>query len=211
MTNEEYMELWRARPASIPALLAAFDLAAWQLARKFEYLSGMDAAGLANDARVRALAAFDEFDPDRERAALFPFVYQRMRWHLMGVTKDESLTVHMPRKEWAGKRPSSALSLSDPKPGRKVRGLASSDSHPLDELIKQEEVRDLKRALRQLKPRLRQVLWKRAQGETLEAVGQKLGISRERARQLEVEGLHAIRRCLGLVPAIRRRRGGETP
>ena len=211
MTDEDYLALWRALPASIPALLAAMDSAVWQLARKFEYLSGLDAAGLANDARARAVTAFDEFDPDRERASLFPFVYQRMRWHLMGVTKDESLTVRVPRKLWAIERPKAGLSLSDPKPGRKVRGIQSENKHPLEAVIQRQELRAAKRALRQLKPRLAHVLVERAKGRKLEAIAVGLNLSRERVRQLEVEALTEIRRLLGVVPAKRSRRGRETP
>lgn len=211
MTDEEYLTLWRSRPASTQALLAAMESAVWQLARKFEYLSGLDAAGLANDARTRALAAFEEFDPEHQRAALFPFVYQRMRWHLMAVTKDESMTVRVPRKVWAQGRPRGELSLVDPKPGRKVRGLASAADHPLDVMIRQEQSRELRRALRKLPPRLCQVLCDRAQGKTLETIGRKLGVSRERARQLEAKGLRTIRQILGAAPATRRRRGDETP
>lgn len=211
MTDEEYLTLWRNRPASVPALLAAFESAAWQLARRFEYMSGMDADGLANDARARAITAFDEFDPDRERAALFPFVYQRMRWHLMGITKDECLTVRVPRRLWAIERPKSELSLSDPKPGRKVRGLSSEAVHPLDAMIQRQDLRAARRALRQLQPRLAHVIVERAKGRKLEAIAQGMNLSRERVRQLEAEALTEIRRLLGVAPAKRSRRGRETP
>lgn len=210
MTDEEYLSLWRARPASVPVLLAAFESAAWQLARRFEYLSGLDAAGLANDARARAITAFDEFDPARERAALFPFVYQRMRWHLMAVTKDESRAVRIPRKLWALERPRAELSLSDPKPGRKVRGLSSEAAHPLDAMIQRQDLRAARRALQQLNPRLARVLVERARGRKLEAIGKRLGVSRERVRQLEAEALTEIRRRLGVAPAKRSRQGRET-
>lgn len=211
MTDEEYLALWRNRPASIPALLAAMESAVWHLARRFEFLSGLDAAGLANDARMRAVAAFDEFDPDRDRASLFPFVYQRMRWHLMAVTKDESMTVRRPRREWMNARPRAELSLSDPKPGRKVRAISADQEHPLDEMIRAEDAQTVRRALKRLKPRLGRVLWARAQGKTLETIGAKLGISRERARQLEAEGLQVLRRIiLGSTLATRCRPDGET-
>lgn len=211
MTDEEYLTLWRNRPASLSALLTAFESAVWQLARRFEYLSGLDAAGLANDARARALAAFDEFDPDRERAALFPFVYQRMRWHLMAVTKDESRAVRIPRKLWALERPRAELSLSDPKPGRKVRGIQSENKHPLDAMIQRQDLRAARRALRQLQPRLAHVIVERAKGRKLEAIAQGMNLSRERVRQLEAEALTEIRRLLGVAPAKRSRRGRETP
>ena len=170
----------------------------------------MDAAGLANDARVRALTAFDEFNPAHERAALFPFVYQRMIWHLMAVTKDESRVVRVPHKHWAVKRPRSELSISEGQPGRKVRNLAAVTASPLDEMILSEEVTALRAALDTLPPRTAEIMRRRSHDETLQEIGDSMGLSRERVRQLEVQALAQLRQALESAPATRPPPGGGT-
>lgn len=53
------------------------------------------------------------------------------------------------------------------------------------------------RALAALPPRLADILRRRTDGQTLEEVGDLYGVSRERIRQLEVEGKRALRRTIG--------------
>lgn len=61
----------------------------------------------------------------------------------------------------------------------------------------------LKRALRQLTPRERQVVrWVIHQGTSFRAVGRKLGVSRQRVRQILRRALTRLRQVLGQLPAL---------
>lgn len=53
------------------------------------------------------------------------------------------------------------------------------------------------KATRDLPERMRGVLMQRINGETLEEIGEELGISRERVRQIELKALRLCRRRLG--------------
>jgi len=61
---------------------------------------------------------------------------------------------------------------------------------PLDE---RQRDATIQRLLSSIDKRCAEVVWRRANGETLEAIGQSLGITRERARQLHVKGLEQCR------------------
>lgn len=59
----------------------------------------------------------------------------------------------------------------------------------------------LHNALAGLQPRERDILWRRARGETLKMIGDYLRISKERVRQLESRALGKARKAVGLVRA----------
>ena len=81
---------------------------------------------------------------------------------------------------------------------------------PVDELAAGEQAEALDETLTQLSERDRRVLAMRYGAEssedvTLEDVGRDLGVTRERARQLEARALRSLR--LGDLPSGRRRQG----
>lgn len=71
--------------------------------------------------------------------------------------------------------------------------LPSPELDPFDALVRARRDALLARAFGRLKPRLRQVLEQRQRGDSLEEIGDRLGVSRERARQLYEEGVAAVR------------------
>lgn len=82
---------------------------------------------------------------------------------------------------------------------------------PADEVAADEQAGALDETLMQLSDRDRRVLAMRygsegSEGVTLEDVGHDLGVTRERARQLEARALRSLR--LGDLPSGRRKRGG---
>lgn len=73
--------------------------------------------------------------------------------------------------------------------------LADTRPSPEDAVLATEEGGRLESVLSGLSPRLALVLRRRAKGLSLEAVGAELGVSKERARQLEAEALAAAKRA----------------
>lgn len=66
-----------------------------------------------------------------------------------------------------------------------------------DEVLAAEDMRDeVQRAVKKLPPRLREVVRGRLQGLTLDKVGQRVDLSRERIRQMEAYALGKVRREL---------------
>lgn len=66
-----------------------------------------------------------------------------------------------------------------------------------DEIMSARELsNELEDAMQQLKPRQREIIRARQDGKTLGEVGKRIGLSRERTRQLEVRGLRELRELL---------------
>lgn len=55
---------------------------------------------------------------------------------------------------------------------------------------------------RRLPPRTAEVVRRRLAGETLDAIGRSLGVTRERTRQIEQAGLRKLRQLAGQIPAL---------
>lgn len=70
------------------------------------------------------------------------------------------------------------------------------DQARLLEIIQLPDVKDLEKML---PPRWWHVIWGRANGKTLDSLGKELGITMERARQIEKQAIHR----LSLLPAVR--------
>ena len=59
------------------------------------------------------------------------------------------------------------------------------DSTEEEDRCRREEIRAVRRAVGKLEPRRKLVIERRLEGRTLEAIGEELGVTRERARQIE--------------------------
>lgn len=217
--NAHQLALWRDRgnEQSLRALLASVEPAVQKIAKRFAYISGMDVSGLVADARWAACNAFDDFDPIRAGGHLFPYVHQRINWRLMHITKSEHGVVRMPKKRWdRGLRPKRSLSLSDPtsprekKSERYVDCLIDEHGTPLDHILRRDAVAAVQWALGQLNPRSAHIVRQRMDDQTLETIGNELGLTRERVRQLEKIAMDRLRVILLAAPT-RRAPGRETP
>lgn len=123
-------------------------------------------------ARIAVLKALEGWEP--EKSSFWTFCYRCVGSAL----RDDLRKL---RRRQAGIGPT--LEIADTIPARPVAT---------------EEALDIARAMDTLPPTQRQVIEMRfLQGETLDATGKQLGLSRERARQIETEALANLRQVLG--------------
>jgi RNA polymerase sigma factor (sigma-70 family) len=165
-----------------------YEALVWWTAKKWRplwywYASWSEACEIVATAFLKADATWDQAE-----------TANRTTWAINGA-RLEFLTQHAHEKRMKRARftpRSDLVSVAVPEP----------------EHLKQQDTRYLVNVIRSsLPPRMFFVIWQRANGDTLDTVGQMLGITRERVRQLEqrakdkarrvVTGLVAKNRCAG--------------
>jgi RNA polymerase sigma factor (sigma-70 family) len=89
-------------------------------------------------------------------------------------------------------------------PARAVAAPVSVEEEVIERWTRQQRAAVLRRLLARLAPRDRQVLLRRLEGETLRAIGQELGLSREGVRQIGERALTRLRRAAAALSAAER-------
>ena len=201
------LELLRRRedPKAIRELVEQMEPAVKRYAAKYARLSKMDVEDLQAEARIAVLHAIQDFDEDKG-FAWTTIAFQRIEWWLIRQTKNLSSEVRLPIHKWdAGLRPLKRKSGSQPV--RSGTGAEDSDATIFDlmaddapsaedELAAEDERQLVREVLSRMSEKRRSILQGRMEGKTLQEVGDKLGLSRERIRQLEEDAHYQFRRLL---------------
>ncbi len=141
-----------------------------------------------------------------------------VRKEILAAISDQPHTIHIPRyaREHGYNTPR-LLSLDAPQYSEGETSLGDHLRHhdplPVETLVENGQVRRLRRLLLRLEPRDQAVLaWRYGLGgqpeQTLREIAQRLGISRERVRQIEVSALARLREVSG---TTRRHRVSRRP
>jgi RNA polymerase sigma factor (sigma-70 family) len=166
--------------------------------------NALDSDDLFNAAYFGLRRAAEKFDPARG-CKFSTYALHWVRHHVQRTIADQSRTVRVP--VWFRERarrmqetlPPDALSLDAPirfgdgetKPWLEMM---ASDDDPTEPLSRTQRREVIEQALDQLPERTRDVLRSRFwNDESLAEIGRRLGLSRERIRQLEAVGLQLLR------------------
>lgn len=174
-----------------------------------------DLQDLIQAGNVGVIIAVGKFDPERG-ARLITYAHfwilQQIRYH----EKTRGNTIRMPinwhyrdlspeaREEMDRIRGIVSLeeevyqSKNSRKAVRLYDTLADLGTGPVESAATRETVIDMRRRIDRMKERYQQILLWRADGLTLEQVGRKLGVSRERARQLQKQALRELAGSFGV-------------
>jgi RNA polymerase primary sigma factor len=153
---------------------------------------------------IRAAEKFDANRGCRFSTYAIPWVRHHVRRAAMNQARTVRIPIWIQERRRAGARrfPIAATPLHPEDADSLVRiELVAGDADPLTEFEAAERRRVVERAINQLPERLRGVLRSRFwHSETLADIGRRLGVSRERARQLEAEALILLRQHLPEAP-----------
>ncbi|HEY1086324.1 MAG TPA: sigma-70 family RNA polymerase sigma factor, partial [Archangium sp.] len=151
--------------------------------------------------RIGVMDAIRKFIPGRSAFVTYASYWMRARL-AKGIALESAGAAPHSWDQRTGKMRSHRVvpidrSKKDPDKPAPIDVLADAQA-PADEVLAKEQLEALThRALQRLKPeRQRIAVRERAEGKSLEEVGEQLGISRERVRQLQLKGMKALRRSL---------------
>ena len=150
------------------------------------------------------------FNPDRGRLTTIATVMVRQA--IKTEIKRGRFSIRLPNPDRKLKEKTHAAMLRlaaklrnavQPEPSLDEHGLspAGNEIDPLERLIAAEEARKIKRQLRKLDPRYREVLLRRCAGESLVILASSLGITKERVRQIERRAIQMLAFAFGELPA----------
>ena len=183
--------------AAAEKLLLAHDGFFVHMARSFGF-TRHDMYDAAQQARLSAFIALQEFDPDRGYRFL-TFAGRKIRWDLQRMRQQDGLirlpnrqnlgVGHSAEKEQLARKARHIGSFDDLVAGafRLVDNLASRDDLAVD-IDRDEEIYRLRDAISQLDPRERVVMRLRLAGQNYREIAKRIGLSHERARQLYNKG-----------------------
>lgn len=211
------LALWHRRhdPAAVVEMLDTLKPAMNNLASFFGHLSGMDFEELKTECIAAFLRYLHAWDSDGKKT-FFGFYYERMKWQLMAYTKMHQGTIKIPMRAWAkGVRGQRTISLDQPLRGpQKKLGATLIDIIPDDrqsaaatfsKIALRDEVVRLRLAIESLPPRLRGIMEARLEERTLKEIGEEIGLTRERVRQLEEDAMHRLRRKIRAAANVKKR------
>lgn len=192
--------------ASIETLVLSHGRLVLQFARKYAKY-GVDQDDLIQEGNIGLLIAAEKFD--RGAGVRFStyaqfWIRSRMRYYIVSTSRAVRVPVSAKKmKSFFSSQIPCDISMNSPLGDGFEFGDTIPSSHPrpdeiVEEVIDGERASDAVRlAIESLKPRYADVVNSRFMGEeTLEDVGRRLGVSRERVRQIETLALNEIRRMM---------------
>ncbi len=172
-------------------------------AYKFQITTGLNPDDLAQAAVLRIIQSFHGYDPARGAKPITYF--GKAILHAMSEELCTDRTIRKPTSadtaphtKEAGEKTRWVLSLQMPIPGTDHEELGDTIADA--QIIEAGDVADLRAdvklirvALRTLEPRQQEVVESRMRGEKLKTIGERLGVTRERIRQIENDAKEKIR------------------
>jgi RNA polymerase sigma factor (sigma-70 family) len=210
VTAEEERNLTRRAkagdPAALQALLAAHRGMLWQFARRWgRKIDGFDLDDAFQEVQIAAIEALETYDPESGYRFL-TYAGRKIVWTLKRLWQRQG-TISIP----GGGNLRAPHLREKARQARKIgaidQAFGMADPHgeiqPVERAIAAEEKRHLRRALDRLPARERLVVLNRiVAGEKLEPIGRRIGVSKERVRQLQTKALKELKRhCAALVSA----------
>jgi RNA polymerase sigma factor (sigma-70 family) len=181
----------------------------YAIARRFRWAVGssLDEADLVQAGAIGLMRALERFEPERG----FTFATYATHWIRQAIGRaimNGGRTIRIPVHEQDKLRregqplPCATLSLDAPIRGHEAHTLgdsiAASELSPEDAVADAETIKSVavtEAAIRALPERLQYIVRRRFfEDATLQAIGDELGMSRERVRQLERQALSQLRR-----------------
>ncbi len=172
-------------------------------AYKFQATTGLNPDDLAQAAVLKIIQGFHSYNPAR---GLKPITYfGKCILHAMVAEICTDRTIRKPTSADTGEETKAAgektrwvLSLQMPLPGTEHKELGDTipnaqDRDAGDGADVRADVKLMRLAIAKLDRRMREVLESRLRGEKLKQIGERLGITRERVRQIENDAKEKIR------------------
>jgi RNA polymerase sigma factor (sigma-70 family) len=181
-------------------LLEAHEGFLYQEARK---MRGIEREDAVQEAKLAAFEAIRDFDVSRNLRFL-TFASRKVVWTLKRV-RDDGGTIRIPQycnyqrnpKDYQQKadRARRLASLDKPQTedGRGLREILVDAFDLFADLDSREKIEWVNRAMQRLDDKERAVIRGRMDGQILEEIGQRMGLTRERIRQIEAKAHHKIR------------------
>jgi len=204
-------ELWDRRLTLRNRLAVANLRLVVSLARKYRR-GGIPLGDLIQEGNVGLLRAIEKFDPDREyRFSTYAIWW--IRQAILHYLIERSGIIHIPPRQLSKEGDPSSRGrggilpnvysldspLEDDSSVTFMELLPDLDSHsPFEEVLAEEEIQLMRELIEELLPEERKVIAMRYGFEdgrswTLAEVGARLGVTRERVRQIERQALHHLR------------------
>lgn len=153
-----------------------------------------------------SLAGLDEFDA--RVSSITSYVAKRAYWTIDRMRRNHATLIRRPNKHTVAgehmehyERAGLVLSINFDAPEEYgiEDCLASDETTTPEDIDRADELRRLREAIARLPERTREVLLSRLAGNTLQAVGDQLGLTREWVRQIEMKAYRMLR--ADLLPA----------
>ena len=146
---------------------------------------------LTREHETALVDALKDFDPARAR--LTTYVVRPAFWRMRRARQQLDTIVHRPCN-----RPPKYGDLWDRAShvGELADEIPTTGDEPVEIAMRREQITQLRHAMTHLPPRDREILERRMRGETLAAVGEHVGVSKERVRQIEMRAIDQLRRLL---------------
>jgi RNA polymerase primary sigma factor len=176
-----------------------------RLARRYSEFCGVDFLELASVAAVGMIEAVDSFDPSRN-LSLVTWATWHIRKELLIFTKQHAHIIDLPQHVWA-----ETSGECHDKAMRVREGVKQIDEqYPVADRTDDERKADddeeteyrlalVRQALSHLSERDRRVVLGRMDGKLLRVIGDELGYTRERIRQIEKQAIGELRKNLAWV------------
>lgn len=212
--NPEARALLSEADALLWQIVATYEAAIRHRARGWSRMTaavGSDPDDLAAAARLGCWRGLLRWRPDGGSAPL----HFALQWAESTAQRDNTttgdlcggLSTRERSRGWRRPRSVIAARLDAPirtpsgDPGaRLIEFVSGADADPADQISLRQLWQQVERCVSGLHPRAQEVLRARLAGQTLTEIGESLGISRERTRQIEAAALVAIREALGVAP-----------